>query len=154
MRDFNDTDRKKKSTRIRIPENPGNLSPEIITQLEGTVKAALKDGYLSCPIAWKIARNANVPKIAVGAIADKLGVRVTNCQVGCFAVEKTPYDKSVHQNIDGEIITILDTLKENKQLTCHKIFELAQQFKLTPMVIADEANIRGLKISSCQLGCF
>ncbi|MFC2010819.1 hypothetical protein ACFLUR_00810 [Chloroflexota bacterium] len=154
MRDFNEADRKKKTARIRIQENPGNLSKAVLSQLEDTVKASLKDGSLPCPVAWKIAKEANVPKIAVGEITDRLGIRLTNCQIGCFKIEKTPHDKSIHQNIDSEIIVMLETLKENNQLTCAKVFDLAQQFKLKPMAIADEANARDFKIRACQLGCF
>ena len=154
MRDFGEADRKKKNARIRIPGNPGNLSPEVLSQLGDMVKASLKDGYLPCPVAWRIAREANVPRVAIGEITDRLGIRITNCQIGCFKIEKTPYDNSVHKNIAGEISTMLETLKENNQLTCAKVFDLAQQFKLKPMVIANEANVRDLKIHGCQLGCF
>ncbi|MFC1893108.1 hypothetical protein ACFLYR_03610 [Chloroflexota bacterium] len=154
MRDFNEANRKKKIARIRIQENPGNLSMDVLSQLEKTVKASLKDGYILCPVAWKIAEEANVPKVAIGEITDRLGIRITNCQIGCFKIEKTPYNNSGHKNIDGEIITMLKTLKENNQLTCAKVFDVARQFKLKPMVIANEANVRDLKIRSCQLGCF
>jgi len=155
VRDFNEADRKKKKTRIRIQENPGNLSKEVLQQLEDTVEASLKDRYLPCPVAWKIAKEANVPKVAIGEITDRLGIRVTDCQIGCFKIEKTPYDNSVQKNsIDGKIITMLETLKENNQLTCTKVFDLARQFKLKPMAIANEANARNLKIHGCQLGCF
>ncbi|MBW2342073.1 MAG: hypothetical protein JRF50_17310 [Deltaproteobacteria bacterium] len=154
MRDFSEADQKKKNERIHIQENPGNLSKGLLSQLEGTLKAALKDGYLSCPVAWEIAKESDVPKTAIGEIADRLSIRITNCQLGCFKIEKTPYDKSVHKNIDGEVITTLETLKEKDQLTCAKVFELARQFKLKPMVIANEVNAIGLKVRGCQLGCF
>jgi len=154
MRNFNEADRKKKNKRIRIQENPGNLSKEVLSELEDTVKVSLQDGYLPCPVAWKIAKETNVPKVVIGEITDRLGIRITNCQIGCFKIEKTPYDNSVPENIDGEIITMLETLKENNQLTCAKVFALARQFKLKPMVIVNEANVRGLKIHGCQLGCF
>ena len=154
MRDFSEADQKKKNRRIRMQENTANLSKEVLSHLEDTVKASLKDGYLSCPVAWKIAKEANVPKVAIGEITDILGIRITNCQIGFFKIEKTPYDNSVHKNMDGEIITMLETLKDNNQLTCAKVFDLARQFKLKPMVIANEANVRDLKIHGCQLGCF
>lgn len=154
MRDFNEADRKKKKARIRIQENPSNLPKEVLSQLEDTVKASLKDGYLSCPVAWKISREADVPKVAIGEITDRLGIRVTNCQIGCFKIEKTLYENPAHKNMDGEIITVLETLKENNRLTCAKVFDLARQFKLKPMVIANEVNVRDLKIHGCQLGCF
>jgi len=154
MRDFNEVDRRKKIERIPIQENPGDLSKESLSELESVVKASLKDGYLSCPIAWGIAKKFNVPKIVVGEITDRLGIRITNCQLGCFKIEKTPYDKSTHKNIDGEVIAMLETLKENDQLSCAKVFDLAWQYRLKPIVLANEMSARGLKISGCQLGCF
>jgi hypothetical protein len=154
MRDFNEADRKKKTERIRIPENPANLSGEQRSKLEGTVKGSLKEGYLSCPVAWKIAADAGVPKIAVGEIADRLGIRVTNCQLGCFKVEKMLYDNPDHKHIDSEIIAALDKLIADDQLTCPKVFELARQYRVKPLDIANEVSARGLKFHECQLGCF
>lgn len=154
MRDFNEADLKKKKTRIRIQENPGNLSMEVLLQLKNAVKASLKDGYLPCPVAWKIAKEANIPKVAIGEITDRLGIRLTNCQIGFFRREKTPYDNSIHKNIDGKITTLLKSLNENNKLTCAQVFALAKQFKLTPMIIANEANAQHWKIHNCQLGCF
>ncbi len=154
MRDFNEADRKKKKARIQIQVNPDNLSREVLSKLEDKVKASLKDEYLSCPIAWRIAKEANVSKMAIGEITDRLGIRIDNCQIGFFKVDKTPYDNSAHKSVDGVFTTVLETLAGNSQLTCVKIFELAQQFKLKPMVIANEANVRDLKIRDCQLGCF
>ena len=154
MRDFNEVDREKKSERIHIKGNPGDLSKESLSELESVVKASLKDGYLSCPVAWGIARKFNVTKTTIGVIADRLGIRITNCQLGYFKIEKTPYDNSSYSNIDGEICNILKELHETDQLTCAKAFELARQFNLKPIVIANEVNAMGLKIRGCQLGCF
>jgi len=154
MRNFNEADKKKKRARIHIEENPGNLSKALRAHLEGKVKASLKDGYLSCPAAWKIARESNVPKIAIGEIADRLGIRIANCQIGCFKIEKTTHDAPTDNNADDKIITMLEVLRENNELTCAKVFELGQQLKLTPMAIADIANLRNWKIRDCQLGCF
>jgi hypothetical protein len=63
--------------------------------VEQAVKAALKDGYVACPSGWKIARDAGVTRLDVGAMIDKLGVRVTDCQLGCFKVSKTAYAGSM-----------------------------------------------------------
>ena len=154
MRNFSEADKKKKQARIQIEENPGNLSKELLSELESAVKASLKDGYLSCPTAWRIAKEANVPKIAIGKITDRLGIRITNCQIGCFKVDKTIHDNLAHKKIDNTIITTLEALEKNNELTCAKVFELALQQKLTPMAIADVANLRNWKIRYCQLGCF
>ena len=88
MRDFNEKDKKKKRERIALPDNPANLPAEKLSELESTVSSSLRDGYMPCPLAWKIAREADVPRIAVGAVIDKMGRRVTDCQIGCFKIEK------------------------------------------------------------------
>jgi len=154
MRDFNQADKKKKRARIEIPENPANLSTEELISLEDKVKASLKDGYLACPVAWAIAKNANVPKIAVGSITDKLGIRVTECQLGCFKVDKTVYSDPANETIDQEVVNTLKSLDSENSLTCEKAFEIAVKFKQKPMVIGNEASARNLKIRKCQLGCF
>ena len=154
MRSFNEADREKKSERTQIKENYRNLSGELIAQIEGTIKSSLEEGYLPCPIAWEIAKEYNIPKIAVGEIADRLGIRVTNCQLGCFKIEKTPYNESTHKSIDDEVVTLLEELKEKSQITCSMVFDLARQYKSKPLVIAHEMSARGIKIHGCQLGCF
>ena len=154
MRSFGEADRKKKKTRIQLQENPGKLSNEVLSQLEDTVKASLKDGYLPCAVAFKIAKEAQVPKVAIGEMTDRLGIRVTNCQIGCFKVDKTTHNNSAHEDLDDKIVSKLNVLKENNELTCANVFDLAQQLTSTPMAIADVANLRNLKIHNCQLGCF
>jgi hypothetical protein len=154
MRNFNDADRKKKKTRIKLKENPGNLTPAQMTQLEELVKKSLKDGYLPCPAAFKIAREARVPGISIGEVTDRLGVRITDCQIGCFKVEKTVSKGSAGDNLDERLPGILEDLSKNDELTCARVFSLAREYRCTPMAVADIANNRKLKIHQCQLGCF
>jgi hypothetical protein len=154
MREFNEADKDKKQKRIRLPENPGNLSPERLARLEETVKASLKSGYLPCAAAFKIAENLGAPKTAVGAMTDKLGVRVSNCRIGCFKVDKASHDSLAGKKADEKITAALESLKEKGELTCENVYALAQQMKTTPMAIAENADIRGWKIRQCQLGCF
>jgi hypothetical protein len=154
MRDFSDADRKKKSGRIKLPDNPGNLSKEALSQLEAAVRAAAKDGYVTCPSGWKVANEAGVSHLDVGAMIDKLGVRVTECQIGCFEVAKTPYTGSATEPFSAEVARRVETLGEKGELNCSSVFALAHELNVKPMSIADAANVRGYKIRKCQLGCF
>ncbi len=154
MRDFNETDKQKKKARRVVPENPANLSPEKLAELENKVKEALKGVHLSCPVAWTIAKNAGVPKISVGALTDKLGVRVTDCQIGAFKVEKTLFDGPATEKLSDELLKEIETLNEAGNLTCEKTFELAGKYKVKPITIGNETIARGIKIRQCQLGCF
>lgn len=154
MRDFSDTDRKKKSGRIRLPDNPGNLSEETLTRLETAVKAALEDGYVPCPAAWKIAKDAGVSRLDVGATIDRLGIRVTDCMLGCFKVSKTAYTGSVTEPFSEEVVCRIEALGAAGELTCASAFALASELNVKPLSVADAANVRGYKIRQCQLGCF
>jgi len=154
MRDFNDKDKKKKRERIVLPENPANLPAEKLAELQGIVSSSLRDGYMPCPLAWKIAREAGVPRIAVGAIVDKMGRRVTDCQIGCFKVEKTPFGEVEIKRLEGETVQEINKLESEKHLTCEAVFELARKYNLKPMEVSNEINALGFKVSVCQLGCF
>jgi len=154
MRNFGEADKKKKSTRIKIAENPAGLSQDKLSQLADSVKASLKEGNLPCGTAFKIAQEAGVPKIAVGEITDRLGIRVSNCQIGCFKVDKIIHDEAGDRKVDESVLAKLEALQRNEALTCTSVHELAQQLKMTPMAVADVANGRNMKIRQCQLGCF
>jgi hypothetical protein len=154
MRDFNDADRKKKSHRIRLPDNPSNLSVETLSQLEYAVKATGKDGHIACPSGWKLAEDNGVSRLDVGAMIDKLGLRVTECQLGCFAVDKTTYAGSETEPIDEEVANRVETLREKGDLTCSNAFALARELNVKPMSVAVAANVRGYKLRQCQVGCF
>lgn len=153
-RDFNEQDKEKKRARIQLPENPANLPEETLEELEAAVIAALREGYLPCPVAWRIAKDFNIPRIAVGAVMDKRGVRVTDCQIGFFRVDKTPYTGNAPEQPSAELAAGLRELDASNRMTCSSVFELARQVKTTPLKVAEAANILGLKIRSCQLGCF
>ena len=52
--------------------------------LESEVKAALVDGNLPCSIALELAGKLEVAPKAVGDVANRLEIRIINCQLGCF----------------------------------------------------------------------
>ena len=48
------------------------------------VKKKAHNGRLSCPVARKIAEELSVSYKTVGEAADKLNVKIIDCQLGCF----------------------------------------------------------------------
>jgi len=42
------------------------------------------EGKLSCAVARKIAEDLDIPYKEVGDAANALGIRIKNCQLGCF----------------------------------------------------------------------
>ncbi len=154
MRDFGDADRKKKKARIQLPENPGNLSEEALARLETAVRAAAEGGYVPCPVGWRIAKDLGVSRLDVGAMVDRLGIRITDCQLGCFKVGKTPPGSEPAGPVSDEVARGIEALHGRGELTCSNVFALARDLGVRPLSVAQAANARGYKIRRCQLGCF
>lgn len=154
MRKFDEASRARKKSRIQLPFNPDELSMERLLELETLVGLSLKDGYLPCPAAWKIARQAGVSRLAVGEVADRMGIRISDCQIGFFCREKTAYSDSGNIGVDIQVIEELKNQDKINQLTCAKVFDISREFRLKPLNISHQAGALGLKIQKCQLGCF
>lgn len=53
-------------------------------ELEEKVRSSLMDGKLPCAVALKIAKELKVSPREVGKTANKLSIKICNCQLGCF----------------------------------------------------------------------
>lgn len=53
-------------------------------ELESKIKSSLVNGRLPCAIAFKIAKELKVSPRDVGDAANRLSVKISNCQLGCF----------------------------------------------------------------------
>ncbi|HET6477967.1 MAG TPA: hypothetical protein VFF92_02685 [Dehalococcoidales bacterium] len=53
-------------------------------ELETKIKSTLVDGRLPCAIAFRIAKELKVSPREVGDAANRLSVKISNCQLGCF----------------------------------------------------------------------
>jgi hypothetical protein len=68
-----------KGWRTALPEI---ANPEA---LKSAIEARLNEkGELPCRAAWEIAEAHGLPRMHVGYLADKLGIRLTTCQMGAF----------------------------------------------------------------------
>jgi len=52
--------------------------------LERAIREAVTDGRLSCDASWKIAKEFKMAKIRVSAACEKLGIKISHCQLGAF----------------------------------------------------------------------
>ena len=64
----------------RIVEPADQLSPE----LEQAIREGLIIGRLPCAVAWAIANRFDLRKTAVANAAEKLAIRISQCQLGAF----------------------------------------------------------------------
>lgn len=53
-------------------------------ELEEKVKSSLVEGKLPCALALKIAGELKVSPQEVGKVANKLSIKISKCQLGCF----------------------------------------------------------------------
>jgi hypothetical protein len=67
---------------------PKELDPrwtsQVTPELTEAVLAKASDGHITCPVLRKLAEDSGVPYKVAGAAADLAGVRVKNCELGCF----------------------------------------------------------------------
>jgi len=52
--------------------------------LENEIRDSLVDGRLPCAVAFKLARKLKVSPKQVGDAANRLNIKITSCQLGCF----------------------------------------------------------------------
>lgn len=57
---------------------------EVAPELERAIREGLILGRLPCAVAWAIAARFGMPKLHVANAAEKLGVRIGQCQLGAF----------------------------------------------------------------------
>lgn len=112
------------------------------------------EGRLACARAKGIARRLGVAPEEVGDTADRLGIRIVDCQLGCFGSKK-----ATHEDLDS--IQVSDALAEaimaslvDGKLFCAAAFEVARKVKATPKQVGDAATKMQVRIGKCQLGCF
>ncbi|MBI4296007.1 MAG: hypothetical protein HY667_02680 [Chloroflexi bacterium] len=122
--------------------------------LEEEVTASLVEGSLPCAVAFKVARKLQVTPRVVGDVADTLGIRIVNCQLGCFIVEK-----AVHGDVDSLLVseTVMGRVKSSLidgRLSCPAAFKVSRELKVARQEVGDAANKLRVKIVSCQLSCF
>jgi hypothetical protein len=60
------------------------LSAEKERMLEEDLRASLIDERLHCAVAFKVAKKHGVAPRTVGDMANKLGLKISACQLGCF----------------------------------------------------------------------
>jgi len=54
------------------------------SDIASAIKGAVVDGRLPCARAFELAKELDVPVSRIGKACDEMGVKITNCQLGCF----------------------------------------------------------------------
>ena len=65
-------------------KNVSPLTDEQYSLLTKRLLAAASENRITCSKAIAIAKTLGVPSGEIGRIADKLNIRISKCQLGCF----------------------------------------------------------------------
>ncbi|MBE0476358.1 MAG: hypothetical protein IBX62_04575 [Coriobacteriia bacterium] len=65
-------------------ERPAGIVAQVSPGLVEAVRERATDGRITCPVLRRLAEERSVPYAVAGAAADEAGVRVKNCELGCF----------------------------------------------------------------------
>ena len=57
---------------------------QVTDEMQSAIRAKAVDGKVTCPVLRKFAEDSGVPYKVAGAAADMAGIRVQNCDLGCF----------------------------------------------------------------------
>lgn len=57
---------------------------QVTDEMMEAIKAKAVDGKITCPVLRKFAEDTGIPYKVAGTAADMAGVRVHNCDLGCF----------------------------------------------------------------------
>lgn len=69
---------------ILIEDNVEISQAPMNPELEEELKNNSQDNGISCTAAMKIADKLSITYKEVGAVANELGIKIKNCQFGCF----------------------------------------------------------------------
>jgi len=64
---------------------PLEPAQEVGGELEARVRERVVEGGLPCATIWDIAQERTKKRMDVARAAESLGIRITQCQLGCFA---------------------------------------------------------------------
>jgi len=127
-----------------------------MSEIETAVHEALRDGRLPCAFAFGIAsENGCTPK-QVGDEANRLGIRISRCQLGLFGYDAFGQKGLVRalEQVPGDVTVSLQAAASDGQIACAALWGIARTHGLPRVAVACAAETLDLRISPCQLGCF
>jgi len=155
VREFNDQDRNRKKTRIRLPDE-SRQSPSRDFGTVGSCRNRLGSGRAICPARWPggSPKTSMSPGLPSGRswTSGVCGSRIARS--GFSGWTRPPTRVMPPSNHLRNWPPDCGNWTPPVVWPVRRFFELARHIKTMPLKVAEAANILALKIRSCQLGCF
>ena len=132
------------------PENTKDTDQALVEE----INASLTEGRLPCPMAFKAARKLSIIPRTVGDKADELGIKVSNCQLGCFGKEKATHEELIDMQIAPAVAEAVNKSLVKGKIPCKTAWDIARKLKISRRKVGDTASKLDIRVFDCQLGCF
>jgi hypothetical protein len=129
---------------------------DTMDDLEGKIRTSTLNGHLPCPAAFRIADELGRTPLKIGQEATRLGIKISRCQLGLFGYDDLG-SRSIVKPLKGVPSVLKGAIEAHLvkgKLPCRAAWEIAAQLKIGKVQVAGAVEALGIKISSCQLGCF
>lgn len=141
----------------RRPSSFGTLQAVIrMADLETRLKGSLRDDRLPCASAFEVSKELDLPPAEVGDEADRLGIRISRCQLGIFGYDAFG-QKGLLQSfveVPGDLTAALNAAATENGIPCVGLWCVAEEHGLPYVAVGCAVETLGLRVTSCQLGCF
>ncbi len=122
--------------------------------LDTEIMSSAADNELSCIKAFEIAGKLNIQAKDVGEAADRLKIRLVNCQLGLFGYKPNKKIVTAQENVSEELKAAISKSLAGEKLSCIKAWEIAADLKVSRFSVSCSCETLGIKIRDCQLGAF
>lgn len=130
------------------------MQDELLRALAGR----LKDGKLACAEAHALAAELGLEPLEVGRAADEARVRISHCLLGLFGYgPKSEGRHKIVQPMEAVPDELGDRLRAAagpEGVSCLEIWRIAGELGMGRLKASGAVEALGLRVSSCQLGCF
>jgi hypothetical protein len=127
-----------------------------MSAIPGRLAPYRERGTIPCASASAIARECGVAASAVRDVADDMGIRVSECQLGLFGYEAYGEKRWVRPlaSVPRSLEVGIRAACREDRLPCADAWGLADASGLPRLLMGSIVETIGVRIVSCQLGCF
>lgn len=128
--------------------------PEKMSLLEQEIMSRISDKELSCIAAFEIAGKLNIRAKDIGEAADRLKLKLINCQLGLFGYKPNKKIVKAQETVSAELEAAISKSLSDGRLSCTKAWEIAAKLNIQRFSVSCACETLGIKIKECQLGAF
>jgi len=123
-------------------------------KISETLKVKGFNDSITCADAFSIAHDLELSPQDVGKTLDSENIHIKACQLGLFGYNPKKKIVKEAENVSQKLINAIERLKENGRVPCKGCWDIANDFQINKIEVANACEKLNIKISSCQLGAF